>query len=389
MRIGNYKLKLEKRLTLAGWEAALIQILAIIFALALFSFVFILADINPLSAYQLIFTYAFVNPNGLPLTIYRFIFLLLCTFAFIIPFRAGLWNIGMTGQLYGGALSAFAVSLAFGAKDFRAEQLAPAIVIPLMLVAAAVGGAVVGAIAGFLKGKLDVNEIVVTMMLNFMAFWLVSFMIKEGGLLMSPGGEGQGFKLPPVLYAPLIANVPFTIFLTLALAVLLYWMFAKSAIGYQIRACGHNPLAARYAGISTVKISLLVFIMGGAVAGLAGYHYFAAVPGLYRISSDYGYFGDLAFYGIICGLISLGDALAAIPVALLFAGLSVGGRYVQGKLHMGFGVDYALLGVLMIALVAFQFFYRYKIAWGHYSAVAEHPERRGGVVSATQSKEAE
>jgi simple sugar transport system permease protein len=101
--------------------------------------------------------------------------------------------------------------------------------------------------------------------------------------------------------------------------------------------------------------------MGGAVAGLAGYHYFAAVPGLYKISSDYGYFGDLAFYGIICGLISLGDALAAIPVALLFGGLSVGGRYVQGKLHMGFGVDYALLGVLMIALVAFQFFYRYKL----------------------------
>ena len=59
----------------------------------------------------------------------------------------------------------------------------------------------------------------------------------------------------------------------------------------------------------------------------------------------------------------LGDALAAIPVALLFGGLSVGGRYIQGKLHMGFGVDYALLGVLMITLVAFQFFYRYKIVW--------------------------
>jgi len=104
-------------------------------------------------------------------------------------------------------------------------------------------------------------------------------------------------------------------------------------------------------------------MMGGALAGLAGYHYFAAVPGLYRISSDYGFFGDLAFYGIICGLISLGNPLAAIPVTLLFAGLSVGGRYIQGKLHMGFGVDYALLGVLMIALVAFQFFYRYEIVW--------------------------
>ena len=363
MRIGSHELKLEKRLTLSGWEAVLIPILAIIFALALFSFVFVLAGINPLSAYRQIFFYAFANPNGLSLTIYRFIFLLLCTSAFIIPFIAGLWNIGMTGQLYAGALGAFAIPLAFGVKEFRTAHLAPGIVIPLMLIASALGGAGLGAIAGFLKGKLDVNEIVVTMMLNFIAFWLVSFMIKEGGPFMSPGGEGQGFQLPPSLYAPLIMNVPFTILLALGIAVLLYFVFAKTAIGYQIKAHGFSPAAARYAGISTVKIPLLVFVMGGAVAGLAGYHYFAAVPGLYRISSDYGYFGDLAFYGIICGLISLGDALAAIPVALLFGGLSVGGRYIQGKLHMGFGVDYALLGVLMIALVAFQFFYRYKIVW--------------------------
>jgi simple sugar transport system permease protein len=94
---------------------------------------------------------------------------------------------------------------------------------------------------------------------------------------------------------------------------------------------------------------------------LAGYHYFAAVPGVYKIARNYGYFGDLAFYGIICGLISLADPLAAIPVALLFAGLSVGGRFVQGQLDIGFGIDYALLGVLMITLVAFQFFYRYKL----------------------------
>lgn len=361
MRIGHLKLKLERRSRLSNWEAVLIPALALVVALALFSLVFILDDIDPLSGYQQIFAYAFANPNGLSLTIYRFIFLALCSFAFIIPFRSGLWNIGMTGQLYAGALSAFTVALIFGARGSQTAPFLPAVVIPLMVLAAAAGGACVGGIAGFLKGKLDVNEIVVTMMLNFIAFWLVSFMIKEGGLLMSPGGEGQGFKLPPPLYAPLIGNVPFTILLALGLAVLLYWMFAKTAIGYQIRACGHNPTAARYAGIKTARISLLVFIMGGAMAGLAGYHYFAAVPGLYRISSDYAYFGDLAFYGIICGLISLGDPLAAIPVALLFGGLSVGGRYVQGKLHMGFGVDYALLGVIMITLVAFQFFYRYKL----------------------------
>ena len=363
MRIGSYEVKLEKRLTLTNWGAAIISIFAIIFALALFSFLFILADISPALAYQEIFSYAFVSPFGLPLTINRFIFLLLCTYAFIIPFRAGLWNIGMTGQLYVGALSAFAVVLVLGGKVSRNADLSPEILIPLMLIAAALGGALVGAIAGFLRGKFNVNEIVVTMMLNFIAFWLVAEMIKEGGPLMNPGGRSESFELPYSVYPPVIMDIPFTIFIALGAAVLLYVLFAKTRIGYKIKAHGHNPAAASYAGISSVKISLLVFIMGGALAGLAAYHYFAAVPGVYKISRNYGYFGDLAFYGIICGLISLGDAIAAIPVALLFGGLSIGGRYVQGKLHLDFGVDYALLGVLMITLVAFQFFYRYKIVW--------------------------
>lgn len=363
MRIGNHELRLEKRAALSGWHAALLSIVAIIVALALFSIIFILAGVNPLEAYREIISYAFLNPFGLPLTMSRFIFLLLCTYAFIIPFRGGLWNIGMTGQLYMGALATFGVLWAFGGKAASSRDLSPALVIPLMLVASAVAGAAWAAIAGFLKGKYNINEIVVTMIQNFIAFWLVSFMIKEGGPFMGSGGEGESFKLPGTLNAPLVMNVPFTILLALGVGLLLTFMFAKTRIGYEIRAYGQNPAAARYAGISSFRIPVLVFLMGGALAGWAGYHYFAAVPGVYKITSNYGYFGDLAFYGIICGLISLGNALAAIPVALLFGGLSIGGRYVQGKLHMSFGLDYALLGVLMITLVAFQFFYRYQIVW--------------------------
>jgi ABC-type uncharacterized transport system permease subunit len=361
MKIGSYELKLEKRLTLTGWNAATISVFAIIFALALFSLIFIQARINPLLGYQEIFAYAFANPYGLPLTINRFIFLLLCTCAFIIPIRAGLWNIGMAGQFYVGALGAFAILFAYGAKESKSLDLFSGIVIPLMLIAAALGGAALGAIAGFLKGKYSINEIVVTMMINFITNWLVAHMIKEGGPFMNPGGRGESFELPPSVYAPLFMDIPFTIFIALGVAVLLYFLFAKTKIGYQIKAYGHSPAAARYAGISSFKIPLLVFIMGGAVAGLAGYHYFAAVPGVYKIARNYGYFGDLAFYGIICGLISQGNPLAAIPVALLFGGLTNGGRVVQGKLELGFGVDFALLGVLMITLVAFQFFYRHKL----------------------------
>ncbi len=114
MRIGRYESSSRRGGVdrLAGRD---ISILAIIFALALFGSIFILAGINPLSLKET-FSYAFANPFGLPLTMSRFIFLLLCTYAFIIPFRAGLWNIGMAGQLYAGALGAFAVLFAFGER---------------------------------------------------------------------------------------------------------------------------------------------------------------------------------------------------------------------------------------------------------------------------------
>jgi ABC-type uncharacterized transport system permease subunit len=363
MRLGRTTLKLQKRVYLSGWGAASISVLAILVALLLFSLIFLLAGINPLTAYEEIFSYAFFNPFGLPITLNRFVFLLLCTCAFILPFKAGLWNIGMSGQFYIGSLAVYGVLLGLGFRTSQPVNIGTGWVILLIVLASLVGGSVAGAIAGFFKGKMNTNEIVVTMMLNFIAFWLVSFMIKEGGPFMNPGGRGESFEMPTSLRPPILFNVPFTILLALGIALLLYIMLARTKLGYQIRAYGLNPTAAEYAGINRVTIPILVFLIGGALAGLAGYHYFAAVPGVYKIARNYGFFGDLAFYGIICGLISQGNPLASIPVAFLFGGLSVGGRYVQGKLGMSFGVDFALLGVLMITLVAFQFFYRYRVVF--------------------------
>ncbi|MEZ4590224.1 MAG: ABC transporter permease [Chloroflexota bacterium] len=361
MRVGNYRLELVKRTVLKPWQALLNAVLAIVAALFLFGFIFILAGNSPIDAYRQIFDYAFFNEFGLPLTLNRFIFLLLCTYAFIIPFRAGLWNIGMTGQLYTGALTAYAVFYAFGVNQLNAPHPPAILLLPLALLGAAVGGALSGVIAGYLKGRYNINEIVVTMMLNFMAYWFVSFMIKDGGIFMNAGGRGESFELPDAFRMPLLFDVPITIFIALGVGLFLSYLFARMRLGFEIRAYGQNPNAAAYAGISRYRIPVLVFVLGGVLAGLAGYHYFAAVPGVYKIARNYAFFGDMAFYGIICGLISQGNPIGAIPVAFLFGGLSVGGRFVQGALGMSFGVDYALLGVLMITLVAFQFFYRYKI----------------------------
>src|SRR3990170_6742873 len=158
MRLGGYEVKLEKKVRVTGLEATTISLLAIVIGLALVGLIILQAGVNPLTGYRAIFSYAFVNAFGLPLTINRSIFILLCTCAFIIPMKAGLWNIGMAGQLYGGALAAFGVALAFGAKGSQNPTLAPGFLIALMMLGALLGGAAVGAIPGFLKGRFNTNE---------------------------------------------------------------------------------------------------------------------------------------------------------------------------------------------------------------------------------------
>lgn len=360
MKIGPYEIKLEKRATITNWDTIKISGLAVLVALGLFSIVFMLANVSTLDAYLEIFEYAFYGGSGLKLTVHRSIFLLLSSLAFIIPFRAGVWNIGATGQFYLGSLGAFGVMYSFGASS-SSPNLAATTVIPLAIVGSLLAGAAIAGIAGFLKGKWNINEILVTMMLNFAMLWFVKYMIQSGGPFMAPGGRGESFAVPTSLHAPTIGGYSYTLFIAIGITVLLYFLLAKTTLGYKIKALGANPAAAKYSGISSLKITIIVFIIGGAVAGFAGYHLFAGQPGFYKIPRNFATFGDMAFYGIVIGLIARGRPFGAIPMSLLFGGMTVGARYVQGFYKMSFGVDYALLGVLMMVIIAFQYFYQYKL----------------------------
>ncbi|HEU5300140.1 MAG TPA: ABC transporter permease [bacterium] len=372
MRLGRYDVAVEERPSLPAFYTALTAVGAIVLALALSSFLFRSAEASLLGAYRVVFSYAFFNPHGVFATVQRSIFLLFCTYAFLVPLRAGLWNIGLPGQVYAGGLAAFAVPVVLGAVESVPPASAGMLIIGMAL-GAAIAGGLIGALAGFLRARLSVNEILVTMMLNSILFWLVAYMIKEGGVFMSPTGEGESFKLPGALQGPLLGGIPFTAGLALAAAVLLDWLFARTALGYRIRALGENPQAARYGGIIPVTLSLLVFALGGAFAGLAGYHYFTAVPGVYKIPGNYGYYGDLAFYGIISALIARGSSLGAVPIAVLFAGLSLGARFAQGALRLPFGVDYALLGLLMMTFVASHVAVHFRLVWRRITPSPPHP----------------
>jgi len=362
VNVGNTTIRIERRATLRWWQSAVASVLAVVVSLVLVGFAFLHVGANPVAVYREIIQYAFLSQYGLPQTINRAVFILLCAYAFIVPIRAGLWNIGMPGQVYAGMLAAFSVAYAFGAKTSVNAPIPGVIVIPLMVLGAMAGGALYGAIPGLLRGKLQVNEIVTTMMLNSVMLWLVAHMIREGGPFMGRTAEGEGFSLPLAARMPQLWNLPLTVYATLILAVFLSIVLAKTTIGYQIRAFGANPAAARYAGIREGFLCTFVFLLGGLFAGFAGYHYFAAVPGVYKIPKSYNDFGDFSFYGLITGLIAQNNPIAAIPAALLFGGVASGARFMQGKLRLAFGIDYALLGVLMLVIVAFQALAYYRLA---------------------------
>ena len=348
------RLKLEKVLVLTGWDAVKISVYSIIAAFIIFSIFLLWEGANPISAYKEIFSFAFDPQLGLAPTIHRSMFLLFVTLAFIIPLRAGLWNIGMQGQLYLGTVGAFAVAYAWGGLPSGA-------LIPLMLIAAGLFGAGYGALAGFLKGKLGVNEIVTTIMLNIIAFWLIHFLISGPWAGM---GEFRSRPLPASAIAPEIWKFPFTVFVVLAISVILYFLLTRSNIGYQIRSFGSSPSAARHVGISPLKISVFVMAVGGAIAGLSAYHMWAGNPTFHMIPTPAGYgaIGEFTFWGILVGLVCLLNPLAAIPMSIFVGSLKEGGGVLMRRLGLPMGLDSLFLGILFLTFVTFQFFYRYRIA---------------------------
>ncbi|MCS7125941.1 MAG: ABC transporter permease [Aigarchaeota archaeon] len=348
------KLKRERIVVLTGREAVSISVLSLAVAFIVFSGFLMYEGADPIEAYRNIFSFAFDQKLGLSTTLHRGFFILFATLAFIIPMRAGLWNVGMEGQFYLGTIGAFAVA-------YTLPTLHPGILIPLMLLAGALFGAFYGALAGFLRGKLNVNEVVTTLMLNNIAFWLV-YLLTVGGPWAGIA-ESTSRPLPASAHAPIILNTPFTSFLVIGIAVILYIFLKYSSIGYQIRVLGNSPAAAKHIGISAPKITVLVMALGGAIAGLSGYHMWAGDPAFFMIPRPEAYkaIADLTYWGLIIGLICLLNSIAAIPLSVFIGSILVGSTVLVRRLRLPFGLDVLFLGIISLTFVAFQFFHYYRI----------------------------
>lgn len=312
--------------------------LALGVALALSGVIVAAAGGNPLVAFAALAEGAFGSAQGLSETAVKTCPLLISGVAVAIAFRTGIWNIGAEGQLIAGATTMAWVGT-------WTWSLPAWIALPLALCIASLAGSLWATIAGMLKVRRNVNEVISTIMLNFVAVGIASYLV-HGPLMEAAGHYPQTDAIAEAMRLPrLIASfrVHGGIVLALGAALASYVFLFHTVRGYEIQAVGWNPTAARLAGIRIQRATLLALAISGALAGLAGAIEVSAVTyRLYdRFSPGYG------FTAIAVALLGRLHPVGIIGSALLFGALDAG----SSSLQRAAGVSSVLVDVMQAVVI--------------------------------------
>ncbi len=290
-------------------------------------------------------------------TIVFFIPLVTTGVAVALPFRAGLFNIGAEGQLLAGSVACTAIGIKF-------SSLPAPILLPMVLLGGMAAGALWAGIAGVLKATVGAHEVVTTIMLNYVAQWLVRFLIIGGPLQLGPGTSkslpiGDGAHLATILPADnslIIFGLPASVFrvhtgllISLVAAAAFAFLLWRTAFGYEIRAVGQSQKAARYAGVSVRRTIILTMVIAGAFAGLAGAVQIAGVD--HNLTDKY--FSDTTgFDAIAVALLGLGSAVGIVLAALLFGALHSGGAIMQSDAGISSNLVLVLQALILFSIAA-------------------------------------
>ena len=353
-----FKIKVEPRLDEPkGWFSALLSFLAVVVALLVGAALISFAGGKPWASYVHIAKSSFGSVGVFSDTIVKAIPLMLTGLACTIAFRMKLWNIGAEGQFFIGAWGASMVVL----LPVLPEDAPRWLFILTMVVFGIFFGAVFGFIPGILKAKYNVNEIISTLMLNYIAVEWNNYFIyakwSEGGFQMSRMFQRNAWLPRLADYAkefPALRGLTthFGLVFALLAAVVIYLILYKSQWGYEIRLIGDNPHAAEYAGISIRRNIVLVMMLSGALAGLAGMSEISGVVHRLQGSISPGY----GFTGIIIAWLAKLNPFAVVIVSILFGALILAGREIQPT-----GIPTMIQGVIMVCLIASDFLLRYRI----------------------------
>jgi general nucleoside transport system permease protein len=353
-----YTLHIEKRVEdMPRWLPAATSFGSVIIAFIIAGIILKLIGGQPLIVMRFFFDATFGSWPVFSDTLVKATPLIMVGLACTVAFKMKLWNIGAEGQFYIGAFAASLVVLV----PLVTPETPRFIVLTMMVIMGMLGGAIWGFFPGYLKARYQVNEIITTLMLNYVAILWNNFWIfdrwSDAGFQMTPVFEKNGWLPRLADYAREIKafagiTLHLGIVLGLIAAVVIWWIMERSRWGYEIKLIGDNPDAARYAGINITRNVVFVMMLSGGLAGLAG---MAEVSGVVhrlqeRISPGYG------FTGIIVAWLAKLNPFAVILVSILFGALIVAGREIQPS-----GLSNLLQGIVLFMVISSDVLLRYKI----------------------------
>ena len=307
--------------TLTGLNPALESVLAGVVGLLAGALLMWIWGYDPWKAYMAMFRGAYGDSYGLASSAARGAPLILTALTFSICVRAGMFNIGAEGQLYMGAIAAVTVGY---------FTLPSGLHIIAGIIFAMIAGAVWSLVPAILKLTRGVHEVISTIMFNwiarFLAFYMVAF------ILVDPMRGEKTISIPMNARFPILVrgtDLSYSLFAAVLFAIVIYFILWHTTMGYEVRASGFNPKAARYGGIKSKRTMLTSFILGGLAAGLAGATVVMGNPPTYAVISGLPQLMNVGFDGMAVAMVGRNHPIGIIIAALFFGGLTAGGRVMQ------------------------------------------------------------
>ncbi len=354
-------LRLEPRLQPSRPMRLITPVLAVLLTMLFGGLLFAALGVDPVEAIKLIFWDPFFHPTYGAYSMSQLLVkagpLILIAVGLSIGFRAGVWNIGAEGQFIMGAISGGAVGLAL-------YPAAGIWVLPLMTIVAALGGFLWAMIPALLKIKFNANEILVSLMLVYVAENFLAAMVT--GPLQNP----QGFGFPesrsftgvdsttlPMLYQPLGMHAGVVVAFIVVIAA--YVMMERHLLGFQIKLTGESPRAAKFAGVKPAVIVAITLGISGALAGMAGLFELTGPAGKLTTNFPVGYGFTAIIVAFLGRLNPFGIVLAGILMALTY----IGGELTQLTLGMPAAAISVFQGMMLFFLLAVDVFVNYRLVW--------------------------
>jgi len=371
-------IRIERRLRQPRWLTVAVPVGSVVVALLISAVILAATGHDPVYTYHRLFTSAFVDSGALSNTLVSATPLLFTGLAAAAAFRMQLFNIGAEGQLYLGAAGAMGVALLIGPAPTPVHVI-------VMVAAGAAAGAAWAAIPGLLRAFLRTNEIITSLMLNYVAALVIDYLIFDSLSYWRDTSTPDARVFPQGKFLPDSANwptttigpgaglvIPLGFLLAVAAAVVLWFLYQRTRFGFEVAVTADSPRAARYSGMRTRRKIVAVMLISGALAGIGG----ASQDGDFRHQLDpkgleQSYYG---YTGIVVAALARYNPLAVVLVAFLLGGLQTAGYALQG-VDFPSGLVGVMEGVILFCVLAGELLVRYRVRLRRRGAEPAPPAR--------------